>query len=121
MDQIAVVEQDEVSVGHDVAADGTRQPLVQSIQHRHDVKPCATSTPSQLDGILVACLSSMSIPSYRPAGNAKDDCWVCSSPVYEGDASVRYLGLWIHESCFSHANLSGDQDHGGHGEDIEAA
>ena len=63
----------------------------------------------------------MTIPSYRPSGKTKDDCWVCSAPVYEGDAAVRYLGLWIHESCFSDANLSGDREHGGHGEQAEAA
>jgi hypothetical protein len=63
----------------------------------------------------------MFAPSYRPAGKPKDDCWICSAPVYAGDAAVRYLGLWMHESCFSDANLSGDAQQGEPGEDAAAA
>jgi len=40
----------------------------------------------------------------------KDDCWLCSAPVYEGDAAVTYLGLWIHQSCFLEENTPTDSD-----------
>ena len=63
----------------------------------------------------------MFAPSYRSSGKPKDDCWICSAPVYEWDATVRYLGLWMHESCFNDANLSGDASPGEHGEDSAAA
>jgi len=48
--------------------------------------------------------------SHRPSGNVKDDCWLCSAPVYEGDAAVTYLGLWIHQSCFLEENTPTDSD-----------
>jgi hypothetical protein len=55
MDQIAVVEDDDVAVTDDPAADRARWLLVQSLHRRHDVKPGATSTPIQFNGIPVAC------------------------------------------------------------------
>ena len=63
----------------------------------------------------------MFTPPHRQAGKAKDDCWVCSAPVYEGDASVRYLGLWMHEACFRDANHSTDVPHGERDEEEDAA
>jgi hypothetical protein len=42
--------------------------------------------------------------AFRPDHRVKDDCWFCSKPVYEGDASVRYSGLWVHEACFRDEN-----------------
>jgi hypothetical protein len=40
-----------------------------------------------------------------PGGKVKEDCWVCSRPVYENEASVSYLGLWVHADCYDRANI----------------
>jgi hypothetical protein len=46
--------------------------------------------------------------SQRPAqtGKIKDDCWVCSRPVYEAEAAVHHLGLWIHADCYHAEKVS---------------
>jgi hypothetical protein len=35
-----------------------------------------------------------------PGGKVKDTCWVCSTPVYETDGAILYLGLWVHTDCY---------------------
>ena len=36
----------------------------------------------------------------RKSGPIKDQCLLCSTPVYESEVGVHYLGVWVHLSCY---------------------
>ena len=72
------------------------------------------------EGIAVADQWIMFAPSYRNRDKVKDDCWLCSAPIYEGEPVVRYTGLWIHEGCFERENLSRSDPPTGDGEETVA-
>jgi hypothetical protein len=40
----------------------------------------------------------------RKAGQVKDTCLLCAMPVYEAETGTRYLGLWVHLSCYQREN-----------------
>jgi hypothetical protein len=44
----------------------------------------------------------------RKGGKVKDRCVLCSTPVYESEAGVAYLGLWVHQACYRRENESPD-------------
>jgi hypothetical protein len=46
----------------------------------------------------------------RKDGSVKDHCMLCSAPVYETETGVRFLGLWVRQSCYRRETESPDTD-----------
>ena len=46
----------------------------------------------------------------RKNGKIKDRCMLCSTPVYESESGVDFLGLWVHLSCYRRENESSDPE-----------
>ena len=61
-------------------------------------------------GMSIASPASVFAQRPAPSGKIKDSCWACSRPVYEGDAAVSYLGLWLHVDCYHAEKVSTESD-----------
>jgi hypothetical protein len=66
-------------------------------EHRGHRGPASPSR--KMPGIAIASRGGMFGPRPVLSRKIKDDCWVCSRPVYEGETAVSYLGLWVHPDC----------------------